>query len=56
MNSLIKNVIKTKTKDKRNYSLYIPEDVHEMYDYGIKSLKRYQKRDELNFEDMFNDA
>jgi len=52
----VKNIIKSKTKDKKNYKLYIGEDVHQMFKFGMASLKTYQKREELNFEDMFNDA
>ena len=50
-----KHVIKSKTKDKKNYSLYIDDNVHRMYEYGINSLKRYEKRQELDVMDMFND-
>jgi hypothetical protein len=38
-----KTVIKTNTKDKKHYKLYISEDVHIMYDFGINCLKIYQK-------------
>ena len=58
-----KHVIKSKTKDKKNYSLYIDEDVHRVYNYGIENLKRYQKysifdrwiEDILNGDDIIQD-
>jgi hypothetical protein len=50
-----KHVIKSKTNDKKNYSLYIDDNTHRMYEYGINSLKRYQKLEELNINDIFND-
>ena len=50
-----KNVIKSKTKDKKNYSLYIDDDVHRMFEFGMENLRRYPKRQEMDVMDMFND-
>jgi hypothetical protein len=52
-----KNVIKSKTKDKKNYSLYVDEKAIRMYEFAINNLKRYdnQNIEDLNFIDIFND-
>jgi len=51
-----KNVIKSVTKDKKNYNLVIGDNVHRVFEYGMANLKRYQKIEECSLEDMWNDA
>ena len=43
-------------KLQKNYSLIIGDNVHRMFDYGMESLKRYQKQEEYSIEDMWNDS
>jgi hypothetical protein len=52
-----KNVIKSKTKDKKNYTLYVDEKAIRMYEFGLQHLKRYVKTDDsdIDFISCFND-
>ena len=45
-----KTVVKSKTKDKKNYTLTIDEKTLRMYDYGLTSLRR--RVDEVNVNDL----
>ncbi len=52
-----KNVTKSKTKDKKNYTLYVDEKAIRMCEYGIQHLKRYVKTDDsgIDFISCFHD-